>query len=205
MEAAFIIILVYILLVVFILPIAFLHVIVAFAYCKVFHDIVKGFAVATTVIFVGVMLGALIAFLIGRYLLYEYVKKKVEKSKSPWAKKFKVADSMFAANGIILVGLLRLMFLPFGITSYLLAITCLAILDYVIGNTFYIIKIMLFVTIGCTIYLASETESSDNSDETPKESKTDATIVIIVEISLTIIVTIIITCYAKSYFEKALD
>lgn len=112
---------------------------------------------------------------------------------------------MFAANGIILVGLLRLMFLPFGITSYLLAITCLTILDYVIGNTFYIIKIMLFVTIGCTIYLASETDNSDNPDDTPKESKTDTIIIIVVEICLTLIVTIIITCWAKSYFEKALD
>ena len=138
------------------MPMAFLHIIVAFAYCKVFHDITKGFLVSTTVIFIGVMLGALFAFLLGRYLLYEFVKKKISKSKSPWAKKFIVADSMFAANGIVLVGLLRLMFLPFGITSYLLAITCLTILDYVIGNTFYIIKIMLFVTIGCTIYLASE-------------------------------------------------
>lgn len=190
---------------VFILPIAFLHIIVAFAYCKVFHDIYKGFAVATTIIFIGVMLGALFAFLAGRYLLYEYVKKKIEKSKSPWTKKFKIADSMFAVNGIILVGLLRLMPVPFGITSYILAITCLTILDYVIGNTFYIIKIVLFVTIGCTIYLASEADTSGNPDENPHESKSDTYVIVVIEICLTIVATIIITCYAKSYFEKALD
>ena len=64
---------------------------------------------------------------------------------------------MFVENGIILVGMLRLMIIaPFGLTSYLLGVTSISILDYMIGTTASIIDIMLTVIIGCSLWQATD-------------------------------------------------
>ena len=63
---------------------------------------------------------------------------------------------MFLANGILFVALLRLMFIPFGLTSYLLGVTCISVFDYMVGTSTYIIKIILCVFLGCSIYQAAE-------------------------------------------------
>jgi uncharacterized membrane protein YdjX (TVP38/TMEM64 family) len=64
---------------------------------------------------------------------------------------------MFVENGIILVGMLRLMIIaPFGLTSYLLGVTSISIVDYMIGTTSSIIDIMLTAVIGCSIWQATE-------------------------------------------------
>lgn len=64
---------------------------------------------------------------------------------------------MFVENGIILVGMLRLMIIaPFGLTSYLLGVTSISIIDYMIGTTSSIIDIMLTAVIGCSIWQATE-------------------------------------------------
>jgi uncharacterized membrane protein YdjX (TVP38/TMEM64 family) len=156
-EAVIIIIATYILLIIFILPIAQMHIIVSYAYSKVFHSFWKGFLVSVSVIFIGVMLGALCAILLSRYLIANFIKKKLEKSKNKFAKDFKIVDQMFVENGIILVGMLRLMIIaPFGLTSYLLGVTSISIVDYMIGTTSSIIDIMLTAVIGCSIWQATE-------------------------------------------------
>ena len=63
-EAIAIIIAVYIFLIIFILTIMQMHFVVAFAYCKVYNSFWIGFAVATPIIFVGCMLGALLAIIL---------------------------------------------------------------------------------------------------------------------------------------------
>ena len=64
---------------------------------------------------------------------------------------------MFVENGIILVGMLRLMIIaPFGLTSYLLGVTSISIVDYMIGTTASIIDIMLTVVIGCSLWQATD-------------------------------------------------
>ena len=155
-EAISILILAYVILIIFILPITQLHILVAFAYCKVFNSFWYGFLFATWVIFVGCMIGAFCAILLGRYLFADYIRGKIKKSKNVQMKKFRIVDGMFVTNGIFLVALLRLVFLPFGLTCYFLAVTSIAILDYMIGTIFYLFKIMLIVLIGCSIYEASE-------------------------------------------------
>ena len=74
-EAILVIILIYILMIIFIMPITFLHILVAIAYCKVFNSFWYGFLFATPVIFVGTMLGALVVLYLGRYLIADYIKK----------------------------------------------------------------------------------------------------------------------------------
>jgi len=125
---------------------------VAFAYCKVYNDFWLGFLMATWIIFVASMLGAIAAFYIGKWLLANYIRKKLDKSTSPRVKKWRIIDSMFVTSGIMLVALLRLMFIPFGIISYMLGVTSVAFWDYFIGTLVIIVKIMLIVLVGCTIW-----------------------------------------------------
>ena len=163
-EAIGVIIAVYILFIIFILPITQLHIIVAFAYCKVYHSFWIGFAVATPIIFVGVMLGALFAFLLSVYLFASYIKRKLRKSKSDFAEKFRIVDKMFETDGILLVALFRLMFLPFGLTCYILGVTQVSLVDYLIGSTAYLIKIIFCVILGCSLYQASEQAELEGAD-----------------------------------------
>jgi uncharacterized membrane protein YdjX (TVP38/TMEM64 family) len=180
------------------MPITFLHIIVAIAYCKVFHSFWYGFLFAVPVIFVGTMLGALVVLYLGRFLIADYIKKQINRSKREYAQKFKVVDSMFLANGILFVALLRLMFIPFGLTSYLLGVTCISVFDYMVGTATYLIKIVLIVFLGCSIYQAAE-------DRKEGQENQSSLIIIIVEIVLTVIASIIITIWAKIYFDKRYD
>ena len=67
---------------------------------------------------------------------------------------------MFIENGIILVGMLRLMIIaPFGLTSYILGVTSVSIVDYMIGTSSSIIDIMLAAVIGCSIWMATEDQN----------------------------------------------
>jgi uncharacterized membrane protein YdjX (TVP38/TMEM64 family) len=138
------------------MPISFFHIIVAVAYCKVYHSFWIGFAVAVPVIFVGVMLGALVVIFLSRYLIADWIKKQLKKSKSDYAKNFKIIDSMFVTNGITFVALLRLMWIPFGLVSYMIGVTSISVLDYMIGTTACIVMIILYVLLGCSIYQANE-------------------------------------------------
>ena len=76
-EAVAIILATYILLVVFCFPNFQMHIIVAVAYCTVFNSFWTGFAVATSVIFVGLMLGALVAIILSRFLIANLIKRKI--------------------------------------------------------------------------------------------------------------------------------
>jgi len=153
-ESIAIIISIYIVLVIFCMPVSFFHIIVAIAYCKVYESFWKGFAISVPVIFAGMMLGALAVIYLSRYLIADWIKKQIRKSKSSYAKNFKVIDSMFVTNGILFVALLRLMWIPFGLTSYLLGVTSISVVDYMLGTCAVIVMIVLYVLLGCTIYQA---------------------------------------------------
>ena len=133
-----------------------MHIIVAFAYCKVYGSFWLGFAVATPIVYVGVMLGALAAFLLSQYLFANYIKKKIKGSKSEFATKFRVVDKMFETDGILFVALLRLMMVPFGIACYALGVTQVSLTDYLLGTSVYIINIIIYVLLGCSLYQATE-------------------------------------------------
>ena len=77
-EAMGILIGVYILLIIFLMPLTFLHIMVAFAYCTVYDSYGKGFAFSTLVIFLGCVLGAILALFLGRLLFANYIKGGVK-------------------------------------------------------------------------------------------------------------------------------
>lgn len=198
-EAIGIVMVIYVFMILFLLPITVLHLMVAFAYCKVYDDFWSGFWMSTGIIFVASMLGAVVALFLGRWLFADYIRNKLDKSKSPKVKKWRVIDSMFVTSGIMLVALLRLMFIPFGLVSYMLGVTSVAFWDYFLGTTAIIIKIMLIVLVGCTIWQASEEARKTGKDE---ETNANEIIILVVEILATIIITVIVTIWAKNTLDE---
>jgi len=91
-EAIAIIVFAYIILVVTCMPITQLHILVAFAYCKVFNSFLYGLLFSTWVIWLGCMLGAIAAILLGRFFFANFIRKKIKRSKSPTMKKFRIID-----------------------------------------------------------------------------------------------------------------
>ena len=133
-----------------------MDIIVAFAYCKVYSSFGLGFVVATPIIYVGVMFGALAAFLLSQYLFKNYIKKKLKRSKSEFCTKFRVIDKMFETDGIFFVALIRLTIVPFGIACYFLGVTQVSLVDYLLGTSAYIVYIVINVLLGCSLYQATE-------------------------------------------------
>ena len=153
--AVLVVILAFIFLIVFILPLWWLIVLVAFAYAKAYDSFSIGMAISVPVVFVGIMIGSLLAFLLGRYMFADYIKRKIKKSKNPKVKYYYVIDGMFKDRGIYFVALLRLTILPYGLLCYMIAVTNISLLDYMLGSSFYIIKITIFCVLGCSIYEAT--------------------------------------------------
>ena len=157
---------------------------------------------ATWIIFVGCLIGAIIALYLGRFLFADYIRTKLDKSQSVRVKKWRIVDGMFITDGILLVSLLRLMFIPFGLVSYMLGVTSVSFCDYVIGSSVYIIKIALIVIVGCTVWEASEEASRSGNS---KEAENNEIIILIVEIVITIVITVVVTIWAKNKLEDKFE
>ena len=97
---------------------------------------------------------------------------------------------MFSSRGKLFVALLRLMFIPFGLVSYLLGVSSLSITDFMIGTSSCIVKVSMFVFLGCTLYNGSV---SANEDKTTWYA-------VCIEITMTMTASICITIFARSVF-----
>jgi len=73
---------------------------------------------------------------------------------------------MFVTDGIVLVALLRLIFIPFGLACYFLAVTSVSFCDYFLGTLFYVFKIILICLLGCSLYEASEESQEEGVGQT---------------------------------------
>ena len=109
---------------------------------------------------------------------------------------------MFVTSGIMLVALLRLMFIPFGLVSYMLGVTSVAFWDFFIGTLAVIVKIMLIVLVGCTIWEASEEAKKTGNDDAASPNEI---IILVVEILVTIIITVVVTIWAKKKLDEKFD
>jgi len=89
------------------------------------------FLIATTIAWLGNLLGAVAAFFIGRYLFRSYLKNEIL-PKYPRLEEF---DRKISKKGMLTVIAIRLIpVFPFNIINYLLGITCVKTKDYIIGT-----------------------------------------------------------------------
>ena len=110
-------------------------------------DLVFGVVKGSLLVFVGAMLGATAAFLVGRFIARDWIEKKVTENRF-----FSALDDAIAQEGTKLVFLLHLSPLfPFTLLNYALGLTKVSLPSYVIGTTGIIPGTILYVYLGSLI------------------------------------------------------
>lgn len=103
-----------------------------------------GIWLGTVYVFIGATLGAVLAFLVGRYLARNWVAKKIAGNK-----KFSAIDRAVGKEGLKIVVLTRLSpIFPFNLLNYAFGVTGVSIKDYIIGSLGMIPGTIMFVYIG---------------------------------------------------------
>ena len=88
---------------------------------------------------------------------------------------------------------MRLIFIPFGLTNYLLGVTSVSFWRYMFASMTYIFKSSLYTCIGCTMYSVKFKNVEDKGTENT---------IFIIEIIFTILLTLIISSIAKKILER---
>ena len=106
--------------------------------------IVFGVGFGSICVFVGATLGAIAAFLVGRYLAREWISKKIEGNQ-----KFVSIDEAVAREGFKIVLLTRLSpVFPFNLLNYAFGITGVSLKDYALGSIGMIPGTVMYVYLG---------------------------------------------------------
>ena len=106
--------------------------------------IVFGVWLGSLYVFIGATLGAIAAFLVGRYLARDWAAKKIAGND-----KFNAIDRAVGREGLKIVLLTRLSPLfPFNLLNYAFGLTGVSIQDYIIGSVGMIPGTLMYVYIG---------------------------------------------------------
>ncbi|WP_026732151.1 TVP38/TMEM64 family protein [Fischerella sp. PCC 9605] len=106
--------------------------------------VVFGVVWGSLYVFIGATLGAIAAFLVGRYLARGWVAKKIADNK-----KFAAIDRAVGREGLKIVLLTRLSpIFPFNLLNYAFGITDVSLKDYFIGSVGMIPGTIMYVYIG---------------------------------------------------------
>ena len=118
-----------------------------------------GVALATGAVFVGASLGAIVSFLLGRYLLKDWVSNKLVE-KYPI---IKALDKAFQENGFRIFVLLRLSpIIPFNAINYIAGATSIKFMHYTMALPFILPGTVLYCFVGATAGSLTESENAVN-------------------------------------------
>ena len=123
-----------------VITVAFLPASIVTLGAGVVFGVVKG----SLFVFIGAMLGATAAFLVGRYLARDWIAKKIAGNQ-----KFAAIDEAIAREGRKIIFLIRLSpAFPFNLLNYALGLTKVSLPDYVLGTTGIIPGTIMYVYLG---------------------------------------------------------
>lgn len=106
--------------------------------------VVFGVVKGSLLVFVGAMLGATAAFVIGRYLARDWVSRRIANNA-----KFQALDEAIGREGLKIIFLIRLSpAFPFNLLNYGLGLTQISLRDYVLGTTGIIPGTIMYVYLG---------------------------------------------------------
>jgi len=153
-----------------------------------------GTVLGTFYVLIAAILGAIFAFLLGRYFCRDLVLKKLEKYP-----KFKAVDRAIAQEGWKIVFLMRLSPLfPFNLLNYLLGITTISLRDYLIGSLGMFPGVFAYVYIGS---LATDLASVDRLNDAPNNTSQFLALTLRI---MGLLATILLTLYLNTLAKKAL-
>ena len=144
-------------------------------------------------VFVGDTLGAIAAFLVGRYLARGWVKEKISSYK-----KFTNIDQAVSKEGLKIVFLIRLSPLfPFTLLNYALGLTNVSLKDYSLASFGMIPGTIMYVYLG---YLAGDLALIGNKNQ--PDNMIFHWLIQIIGLISTIAVTVYVTKIAKKSLEE---
>lgn len=149
-----------------------------------------GVVLGSLYVFVGATLGAIAAFLVGRYLARDWIGKKIE------GKKFAAIDRAVAHEGFKIVLLTRLSpIFPFNLLNYAFGVTGVTLKDYALASVGMFPGTVMYVYIGS---LAGDIARIGSENQ-----PTDSTIQWVIRI-VGFIATVAVTLYVTSIARKAI-
>lgn len=153
--------------------------------------VVFGMLLSTACVFIGATLGAIAAFLAGRYLSRGWISKKIEGNQ-----KFAAIDKAVAKQGFKIVLLTRLSAVfPFNLLNYAFGITGVFLKDYALGS--------IGILPGTVMYVYLGSLAGDLARIGTENQPTNATIQWVIRI-IGIIATMAATIYVTRIARKAL-
>jgi uncharacterized membrane protein YdjX (TVP38/TMEM64 family) len=159
--------------------------------------IVFGVVFGSIYVFIGSTIGAILAFLVGRYLARDWVAKQIAGHH-----RFSAIDTAIAQEGLKIVLLTRLSpIFPFVLLNYALGITQVSVRDYILGCVGMIPGTVMYVYIGS---LAGSIATIQSSSQSPEAQKVQW-VIRIVSLIATVAVTLYITHIARSALQKSVD
>jgi len=135
------------------IPISYSIIMLGYTYSQVFNSKLDGFLISVPIVYFGCLFGALLSFLVSRYMFQNFIKQQI--SSNAWLNtNFTMINEVLKDEGIKITGLVRLTFAPFGITSYIMGVSSISLSDYMLGNASYIINCCSQCFIGCSLFTA---------------------------------------------------
>ena len=129
---------------------AYIAITIAFLPASIFTlgaGFVFGVVKGSILVFIGAMLGATAAFLIGRFVARDWIAKKVAGNQF-----FSALDNAIAQEGLKLIFLIRLSpAFPFNLLNYALGLTKVSLPSYVLGTTGIIPGTIMYVYLGSLV------------------------------------------------------
>ena len=157
--------------------------------------VVFGVGLGSLYVFVGATLGAIASFLIGRYLVRDWIGKKITGNE-----KFVAIDQAVAHSGLKIVLLTRLSPLfPFNLLNYAFGITGVSLQDYAIASVGMLPATVLYVYIGSLASDVARIGTDNQSTDTIKW------VIRIIGFIATVAVTIYATKLARNAIAELND
>jgi uncharacterized membrane protein YdjX (TVP38/TMEM64 family) len=146
-------------------------------------------------VFIAATLGAIFAFLIGRYLSRDWVYQQMQRHP-----KFNAIEAAVAENGLKIVFLCRLSpILPFNLLNYAFGITQISLKEYILGSFGIIPGTIMYVYMGS---LAGDLSMIDMVTQTTMPQAYFAQWLMS---AIGLIATVAVTIYVGNLAKKALD
>lgn len=160
--------------------------------------VVFGVVKGSALVFVGAMLGAMAAFLVGRYGARDWVASKI--ATSP---RFQAIDNAIAKDGRKIIFLLRLSpVFPFNLLNYSLGLSQISLKDYIIGSVGMLPGTIMYVYLGSLVGNLATLGAGDGSQ--PAEAATIQWTIRILGLVATVAVTLYVTRIARRALNEAL-
>ncbi len=159
--------------------------------------VVFGVVKGSVLVFIGAMLGATAAFLVGRYVARGWVANKI--ANSP---RFQAIDDAIAQSGRKIIFLLRLSpVFPFNLLNYSLGLSQISLKDYIIGSVGMLPGTIMYVYLGS---LVGNLATLGANTSQPPEAARVQWIIRIVGLIATVAVTLYVTRVARRALQEAL-